>query len=156
MSAVFIEPSRGAQTAVVSLLTLLAVIMLGLVLAYWTWAWLAPAASPLVRVDDTAPKIESAYGLLGGSRTKSAAIAPTALAIKLLGVAAASGSKRGYAVLQLEAKEILSVREGGTVAAGIRLAEVHADHVVLERNNVRETLAWPDKPASTREKTGQP
>ncbi|MDB5811148.1 MAG: ral secretion pathway protein [Betaproteobacteria bacterium] len=156
MSAVSIERPGVAQTAAVSLLTLLATVMLGLVLAYWTWMWLAPGATPLARVDDAAPRIESAYGLFGGSRTKSAAIAPTGLAIKLLGVAAASAGKRGYAVLQLEAKEILSVREGDAIAEGIRLAEVHADHVVLDRSGTRETLGWPDKPVPTREKTGRP
>jgi general secretion pathway protein C len=31
------------------------------------------------------------------------------------------------------------------VAPGLRLAEVHVDHVVLERNGVREALAWPEK-----------
>ena len=58
---------------------------------------------------------------------------------------AASGGRRGYAVVQLEAKQILAVHEGEDVAPGIRLAEVHADHVILERNGVRETLAWPEK-----------
>ena len=28
-------------------------------------------------------------------------------------------------------------------ARGVRLAEVHADRVVLDRNGTRETLAWP-------------
>jgi hypothetical protein len=33
-----------AQTALVSLLTLAGLALLGLVLAYWTWAWFAPRA----------------------------------------------------------------------------------------------------------------
>jgi len=28
----------------------------------------------------------------------------------------------------------------------VRLLEVHPDHVILERDGVRETLAWPRKP----------
>src|SRR5450756_975419 len=38
--------SSLAQTAVVSLLTLAAVAVFGLVLAYWTWIWFAPLAAP--------------------------------------------------------------------------------------------------------------
>ena len=51
----------------------------------------------------------------------------------------------GYAVLRLDGREILAVPQGEDVEPGLRLAEVHADRVVLERNGVRETLAWPQK-----------
>jgi general secretion pathway protein C len=61
---------------------------------------------------------------------------------------AASGGRRGYAVVQLEANQIFAVREGDDIAPGIRLAKVHPDHVVLERSGVRETLTWPEKKAS--------
>src|SRR5487761_2548107 len=111
-----------AQTVLVSSLTLGAVALLGAVLAYWTWAWFAPRAE--------------------------ATAAPTGIAITLLGVVAASGGRRGYAVVQLEGKQILAVHEGEDIAPGIRLAEVDADHVILDRNGVRETLAWPQRPGS--------
>lgn len=52
--------------------------------------------------------------------------------------------------MQLEPGKILSVQEGEDVAPGIRLAEVAADHVILERAGIRETLAWTVKvPAGT-------
>ena len=73
--------------------------------------------------------------------------APTGIAIKLLGVVAASAGRRGYAVLQLEAKQILAVHEGEDVTPGLRLAEVRPDHVILERGGMRETLAFPEKKA---------
>ena len=135
-----------AQTALVSLLTLVAVALLGAVLAYWTWAWFAPRAEP--RMEAIAAQngsVASAGALFGNVPRSQAAAAPTGIAIKLLGVVAASSGRRGYAVVQLEAKQILAVHEGEDVAPGIRLAEVHADHVILERNGVRETLAWPEK-----------
>jgi len=135
-----------AQTVLVSLLTFVAVALLGTVLAYWTWAWFAPRAEP--RVEASAAQsgsVASAGAIFGNVPRNQAAAAPTGIAIKLLGVVAASGGRRGYAVVQLEAKQILAVHEGEDVAPGIRLAEVHADHVMLERNGVRETLAWPEK-----------
>lgn len=146
MQALPFGRSGLAQTVIVSLLTLVAVALLGGVLAYWTWAWFAPRAEP--RVEATAAQsgsVASAGAIFGNVPRKQDAAAPTGIAIRLLGVAAASGGRRGYAVVQLEAKQILAVQEGEDVAPGIRLAEVHADHVILERNGVREMLAWPEK-----------
>jgi general secretion pathway protein C len=141
--------STLAQTAVVSLLTFAALALLGLVLAYWTWAWFAPRPEP---------RMEAAVGGAGGIAAASLVFgrvernqntaAPTGIAIRLLGVVAASGGRRGNAVVQLDAKQILAVQEGEEVAPGIRLAEVHPDHVVLERGGARETLAWPEKRAA--------
>ncbi len=138
-----------AQTVLVSSLTLVAVALLGAVLAYWTWVWFAPRAVPRMETSSVqSGSVAAAGGIFGKVPAKQAAAAPTGIAIKLLGVVAASGGRRGYAVLQLEAKQILAVHEGEEIAPGIRLAEVHADHVILERNGVRETLAWPQRPGT--------
>ena len=146
MQALPFGRSNLAQTVLVSLLTLVAVALLGAVLAYWTWAWFAPRAEP--RMEPTAAQggsVASASAVFGSVPRNQETAAPTGIAIKLLGVVAASGGRRGYAVVQLEAKQVLAVHEGEDIAPGIRLAEVHADHVILERNGVRETLAWPEK-----------
>lgn len=68
---------------------------------------------------------------------------PTDASMKLLGVAAGSQHTRGYAVLQLGGKDIVAIREGADIVAGIRLAEVHRDRIILDRNGTRETLEWP-------------
>jgi len=145
--------SSLAQTAVVSLLTLAAVAVFGLVLAYWTWIWFAPRAEPRAEVAAVGTGSLASASLVFGrvERNKNTA-APTGIAIRLLGVVAASGGRRGYAVVQLEAKQILAVHEGEDVTPGLRLAEVHPDHVILERGGVRETLTWPQQkraPAAT-------
>ncbi|MBI4293777.1 MAG: general secretion pathway protein [Betaproteobacteria bacterium] len=122
-------------------------VLLGLTLAYWTWSWFAPRAEPRVQAAaEPAGNAASASGLFGRVPRNRNAAAPTGMAIKLLGLVTSSRSESGYAVVQLEAKENRAVREGADVAPGIRLAEVHADHIILERNGVRETLAWPEKP----------
>ena len=71
--------------------------------------------------------------------------AAAAGSIRLMGVVAASGERPGHAVLRLDAKKTVAVLQGEDVEPGLRLAEVHVDHVVLERNGARETLAWPEK-----------
>ena len=135
-----------AQTAVVSSLTLIAVALLGLVLAYWTWIWFAPRAEPRLETPTTqSTDASSANALFGIVPRSQNAAAPTGIAIRLLGVVAASGGRRGYGVVQLDAKQILAVHEGDDVAPGIRLAEVLTDRLILERGGLRETLAWPEK-----------
>ena len=119
-----------------------ALALLGVVLAYWSWVWLAPAAaarappagrrSPLLRRRTVRHAKQGAGTAATGS-------------IRLMGEVAASGERRGHAVLRLDAKKTVAVLQGEDVEPGVRLAEVHADHIVLERNGARETLAWPDK-----------
>ena len=147
MQALSPERSSLAQAAVVSLVTFAALALLGLVLAYWTWAWLAPRPEPRAQSAVTGGRAEVAHGLFGSARRDNgrdgASGATTGIAVGLLGIVAASGSQPSYAVLRVDAKQTVAVREGGEIEPGVRLAEVHSDHVVLERSGVRETLAWP-------------
>lgn len=146
MQAIPFERSSLAQTAAVSLVTFAALALLGLVLAYWTWAWFAPRPEPRVQAAQagraTGPT-QAAYALLGNARRETGGDGPAKLAARLLGVVAASGGQPGYAVLRVDAKQTVAVREGEELEPGVRLAEVHADHVVLEQGGARETLAWP-------------
>jgi general secretion pathway protein C len=132
------------------LLTLAALAVFGLVLAYWTWIWFAPRAEPRGEVVAAESGNLATAGLVFGRLELNKSVAaPTGIAIKLLGVVAASGGRRGYAVVQLDGKQILAPHEGDDVTPGLRLAEVHPDHVILERGGVREMLAWPQKPATS-------
>jgi general secretion pathway protein C len=127
---------------VASLATFAALALLGVVLAYWSWAWLAPpAAARAPAAFETTSKALSAGGLFGGAKQGAA----SSSAVRLMGLVAASGDRRGHAVLRLDAKKIVAVLQGEEVEPGLRLAEVHVDHVILERNGARETLAWPEK-----------
>jgi general secretion pathway protein C len=148
MPQLLLDRSKIAQTAVVTLITVAALALLGLVAAYWTWVWLAPLPEPrALTAADTGTA--AAGALFGRTRRDPNSPVPTGIAIRLLGIVAATGGRHGYAVVQLEAKEILAVREGEDVAPGIRLAEVGTDHVILERGGIREMLAWPQKSAES-------
>lgn len=144
MQAIPFERSRVAQTALVTVLTLAALALLGLVLAYWTWVWLAPRPEPRAQAAvQRADGVGAAIGLFGGAPSGVVAAAPTGMAIRLLGIVAATQGGRGYAAVQLEGREIVAVREGEDIAPGLRLAEVAPRHVILERGGSRETLALP-------------
>lgn len=138
-----------AQTATVMLVTLVALAAFALVAAYWTWQWLAPEPSP----PGQAPIEGAAHGLSVGdlfgkpAPQQSSAVAATG-AISLLGIVSSTEGRSGYAVLRIEPGEILAVREGDEVAPAIRLRQVSADHVILERSGTRETLVWPKKSAA--------
>ena len=67
----------------------------------------------------------------------------------------ASGGNRGYAVVQLEGNRILAVREGADISPGMRLLEVHAEQIIVQRNGGRATLALPEKGGRT-QGTGAP
>jgi general secretion pathway protein C len=133
-----------ARTVIVYAVTLAALLLLGVVLAYWTWVGFAPRAESRLRTaPESADRAGTARALFGGSSLDRAATAVAGSSIKLLGIAAATGGRPGYAIVQLEARHSATVREGNDIAPGIRLAEVRPDHVVLDRNGARETLAWP-------------
>lgn len=145
MAAISGNRPNTLQTAIVSMATFAALVLLGVVVAGWTWQWLAPAAEPPApaspgTVDAAAAR--NLFGISQGGRTSQVAAGTS---IKLLGVAAASAERSGHAVLQIEAGKAIAVRTGGEISPGISLAEVHPDHVVLDRNGKREMLEWPQK-----------
>ena len=143
-----LDRSNLAQTAVIVLVTVAALALLGYVAAYWGWAWFAPRPEARTQVAAEAGGGTSAGLLFGVVQLDRNNTAPSASAIRLLGIVAATEGRRGYAVVQLESKEILAVPEGEDVVPGIRLAKVGIDHIILERGALREKLAWPEKSAA--------
>jgi general secretion pathway protein C len=145
MRIVFKTPGF-VPTAIVSAATIAALAVLGVVLAYWTWAFFSPQSesrSQALPVTADAGGVEAAGRLFGNPLKGSDG--GGGVAIKLLGVVAAPGTRSGYAVLRLDARRTVAVREDGEIEPGVRLLEVHADHVVVERNGQHETLAWDAK-----------
>jgi general secretion pathway protein C len=126
--------------------TLAALAFLGVVLAYWSWVWFAPSAVPRAPAAvQLAGRASAAGGLFGTAQQGSGAAATGSGALRLMGVMAAAAGEGGRALLRLDGKRSLAVFEGEDIVPGLRLAEVHVDHIVLERNGVRETLALPEK-----------
>jgi general secretion pathway protein C len=120
-----------------------ALALLGMVLAYWSWIWLAPAAAARApAAPEAVTAASTAAGLFGSAKQGPAAASGS---IRLIGVVAASGERRGHAVLRLDGKKTVAVLQGEDIEPGLRLAEVHVNHVVMERNGAREVLAWPEK-----------
>ena len=135
-----------AQSAAIAAVTIGAMVLLGLVGAYWTWEWLAPRPEPHVQAQaEPGSQIGSALGLFGSLQREGNIPVATGIAIRLLGVVAAVEGRDAYAIVILDGKQIVATRKGEDIAPGIRLADVATDHVVLDRNGIRESLAWPEK-----------
>lgn len=135
-----------AQTAAVTAVNVAALALLGLIGGYWTWQWIAP--QPELRSPAQAEpggQIASALELFGTIQREGIAPASTGNAVRLLGVVAAIEGRDAYAIVILDDKQIIATRRGEDIVPGIRLAEVAPDHVVLDRNGVRESLALPEK-----------
>jgi general secretion pathway protein C len=147
----FLARGNAAGPALVWWATLGALVLLAAVLAYWTWTWFSPRPAPMVLSVKAQHQLKAAYDAFGGAAQGRNAVALAGPAIRLLGVVAASGGRGGYAIVQFEDKKIIAVREGINVAPGIRLAEVQAEQVVIERDGVRETLALPHNNRDARE-----
>jgi len=143
-----------AETAIVTVAMLAALALLGVVAAYWTWGWFAPRPEPGVQAA-AAPsgQVASALDLFGTIQKEATVGVPTGLAIRLLGVVAATKGREGYAIVVLDGKQIFALREGEEISPGIRLVEVAADHVIFDRGGNLETLAWPEKGPSAESAT---
>jgi general secretion pathway protein C len=139
--------SARAQTVMIFLVTISALLVLVFVAAYWTWQWFAPRQEPRVpAISAVVNQAAKANDLFGLPRQAIATTTPTKpVTIRLLGIAAAHGGHEGYAVMQVAPGVVASVREGQSIAPGLKLSKVDTDHVVLERAGVAETLAWPLK-----------
>lgn len=158
MPRISFDRTELPQASLVFISTLAALALLAWALAYWSWIWWLPR--PESRGDDLptpTASVSSAAGLFGEVQRAAGAAPATGIALRLQGVVAATAAagspsadgERGYAIVQLDAKKVVAVHEGEEVVPGVRLAEVHADHVILERGGLRETLAWPAKSATT-------
>ena len=110
-------------------------------------------ARPEKKRDPLREQLDALAAHRGDPRTP-AAMAALRQALRSGGgfLVAAAADQRGYALIQPNAKQVLVVHEGEELAPGIRLAEVHPDHIILEHNDAgtRETLTWPGKHAAVK------
>jgi general secretion pathway protein C len=122
---------------------LVAVGILGWVLAYWAWAWLSPPTEARVETAIVATGQPTlANDLFGQIQQQSA---PVGVTIQLLGVIAESGKEDSYAILRFGEQPVRPVRKGTELSPGVVLSEVHPSNIVIDRNGVSETIALPEK-----------
>ncbi|MEI7679652.1 MAG: type II secretion system protein N [Betaproteobacteria bacterium] len=136
--------ARPVPNIFTALATSAALLLLCAVMAYWTWAWLAPDTA-VITPEAAAPQTtDAAKQLFGGSAQNPLPATASGPVVRLTGVAAA-GSGESYAVLQIDAGRAITVREGADIMPGIRLLQVMPSGIAIERHGRRETIALPEK-----------
>ena len=93
--------------------------------------------APRTRAADIAP-VAFLFGALPGA---------TGSDIRVVGVIAEGARGKGIALLAVDGRPPLAVRAGTDVAAGVTLAEVRADRVVISRSGALQEIRLPAKPA---------
>jgi len=120
----------------------LGALVLGVVLARWSWVLFAPHATAVAVAPEHAVAVEA--GQLFGAASAASSVSPSegvALPdVRLIGVFAARVGKPGFAVLKLDDTQQVGVAVGGNVAPGTKLLEVHPDYVLLERAGVQQRV----------------
>ena len=114
----------------------LAVLVIGAMLAHWIWVLFAPRSAQVLPAALPAADFhaEHLFGIAAASGVTVHASLPN---VRLVGVFAGTP---GFAVLELDGKRQLGVATGHEIVAGAKLVEVAIDHVVIERGGVRQQL----------------
>ena len=118
----------------VFLLLELALAAAAALLAHWTWLALTPRA---VGVSSLKPQADARAVAVKPHLFGASGVAETASGskLKLVGLAAPS-----HAVFSLDGGKTRSASVGETIASGLVLREVHADHVVVSNNGALESV----------------
>ena len=129
----------------VDLLELVLVAALGIGLAHVTWLVIAPsttgAPSAVAQTSQPQPGAVTArhvFGAPGGEST--AKRVATASGLVLLGVLASPEPGAGRAIVGIQGSRPAYVAVGESIADGIQLHEVHADHVIVLRQGMPERI----------------
>lgn len=139
-------------------LTAILLAALGWQLAWWTWHFIAPSlkTNSFAALTVVAPDMALGRQLFGDAGPSTGTvIAGPQTGIRLKGVFAVDGKTLSAAVLSLGGRD-QAVKQGQELAAGITLAEVHANFVILSRAGVRERIELDrfDNPATKQAAAG--
>jgi general secretion pathway protein C len=126
-------------------LELVLVAALGVALAHVTWLALAPrtsgAPSAVAQSAQPQPGAGAARSVFGAPAAESTAKrAPIASGLVLLGVFSSPEPGAGRAILGMQGSRPVTVTAGESIADGVELREVHADHVIVLRQGMPERI----------------
>lgn len=124
----------------------LGAVVLGVLLAKWSWVLFAPHPEAVFAVPEQGSGVESGrlFGVVVSAVPQVEVVAlPN---VQLVGVFAAGAGKPGFAVLRLDGKQV-GAAVGENVAPGNKLLEVHADYVLLEHAGAQQRVNLEGKAA---------
>ena len=138
MAAATPPSASRLQRAIDATLVVALVVVLAWQLAYWTWRFVAPPAAVEAR---TASGVDlAAIARLFGGAPPASTQAASRSGLKLKGVIAPTPGTAASAIFSTGTGRDIAVYVGRDVQPGVKLAEVHPDHVVLSRGGVDERI----------------
>ncbi len=115
---------------------MLAVLVIGALLARWTWLLFAPRSAQVLPAALPASGVQAEH-LFGGVAASGVTVQAALPNVRLVGVFAGTP---GFAVLELDGKRQVGLLTGREIVAGTKLVEVAIDHVTIERNGARQQI----------------
>jgi general secretion pathway protein C len=134
-------PEKSAASALGTSLVVALVLLLAWQLAYWTWNFAArPSAGARAPAPASAVDLDLVARLFGGDRSAASTSAASGSGLRLKGVVAPTPGTTAAAIFARPGGKDLAVFIDGEAQPGVRLLEVHPDHVVVARAGVRERV----------------
>ena len=135
-------PENSRATAAFGKIAVVALLLaLAWQLAYWTWRFAAPGPNGTrVAAAERVVDLDVAARLFGGTRAASPGASASLPGLRLKGVVAPTPGTVAAAIFARPAGRDLAVFIDGEVQPGVKLAEVHPDHVIVTRAGARERV----------------
>lgn len=133
-------PSPPRQSPFGTLLLIALVLVLAWQLAYWAWRFLAPTPRPAPTSAVATVDMSAIARLFGAAPPAGATTAATTSGLRLKGVVAPTPGIAASAIFSTGTGRDIAVYIDRDVQPGIKLAEVHADHVIVTRSGARERI----------------
>ena len=127
-------PPESKQGALGTIVVVALVLVLAYQLAYWTWVFVAPPKVSSPPGEQPAVDLAAVARLFGAAPPGDAPRAAGGL--KLKGVIAPTPGVEGSAIFSTGAARDTAVYLEGEIEPGLKLVEVHPDHVVVSRAGV--------------------
>ena len=133
------NPQAEKQGLVAKLVLVALVLVLAYQLAYWTWVFVAPQRATAPATDS--PQVDlAAIARMFGASPPGASQATSTSGLRLKGVVAPTPGVAASAIFSTGAGRDVAVFVGRDVQPGVKLSEVHPDHVVVTRAGVAERI----------------
>ena len=140
MAATATDP-RPPRSPLGTVVLVVLVLVLAWQLAYWTWVFVAPLPSGPAATGAREVDLAAVARLFGAAPPAGEGAATTsASTLRLKGVVAPTPGTAASAIFSTGSGRDVSVFIDREVTPGVKLAEVHADHVVVSRGGVPERI----------------
>lgn len=133
--------SRPPRSPLGTLVLVALVLVLAWQLAYWTWVFVAPPQASATRSEARDVDFAAIARLFAAAPPAGeGAATQTASTLRLKGVVAPTPGTAASAIFSTGSGRDVSVFIDREISPGVKLAEVHADHVIVSRGGVPERI----------------